>query len=221
MPELPVNEIFESIQCEGTFYGTPALFIRFQGCDEKCSWCDTKNTWTLDIDDEVKHPALIINKYKSDSRYYIFNEGELLDLIKKHYPPIIRPHIVITGGEPFKHDITTFIRLLDREGYSIQIETSGRYDIDVPDCIWITVSPKDHTTKDSLKRASEIKYIISSIGDVNYLKNSIRPHLDNEYVPIHVQPMSCDKEAVKICIKAALTYNWLVSFQVHKYVGIK
>lgn len=31
-----VNEIFYSIQGEGYFTGTPAVFVRFSGCNLKC-----------------------------------------------------------------------------------------------------------------------------------------------------------------------------------------
>ena len=40
----PINEIFQSIQGEGYFTGQPAIFIRLQGCDVGCSWCDTRHT---------------------------------------------------------------------------------------------------------------------------------------------------------------------------------
>lgn len=36
---LPVNEIFESIQGEGSHSGRPSVFLRLQGCDVGCPWC--------------------------------------------------------------------------------------------------------------------------------------------------------------------------------------
>ena len=38
-----INEIFYSLQGEGYHTGTPALFIRFSGCNLKCSFCDTEH----------------------------------------------------------------------------------------------------------------------------------------------------------------------------------
>lgn len=43
-----INEIFYSLQGEGYHTGTPAVFIRFSGCNLKCSFCDTQHeagTW--------------------------------------------------------------------------------------------------------------------------------------------------------------------------------
>ena len=48
-----INEIFYSLQGEGFHTGTPALFIRFSGCNLKCSFCDTKHEegeWMSDED---------------------------------------------------------------------------------------------------------------------------------------------------------------------------
>ena len=36
-----VNEIFYSLQGEGFYTGTPAVFLRFAGCNRQCSFCDT------------------------------------------------------------------------------------------------------------------------------------------------------------------------------------
>lgn len=40
-----VNEIFESIQGEGTQAGRLSTFIRLQGCPVGCRWCDSVRTW--------------------------------------------------------------------------------------------------------------------------------------------------------------------------------
>ena len=68
-----INEIFQSIQGEGSYVGSLAIFIRFAGCNMKCEFCDT--------DFSIKE--------------YLTAE-QILERIG-HYSAKI---IVLTGGEP-------------------------------------------------------------------------------------------------------------------------
>ena len=38
-----INEIFHSLQGEGFHTGTPAVFVRFSGCNLRCAFCDTQH----------------------------------------------------------------------------------------------------------------------------------------------------------------------------------
>ena len=49
-----INEIFYSLQGEGFHTGTPAVFVRFSGCNLKCGFCDTRHEeGTLMSDEEI------------------------------------------------------------------------------------------------------------------------------------------------------------------------
>ena len=43
--EAHLVEIFASPQGEGPWVGVPTIFVRFGGCDLRCAWCDSPNTW--------------------------------------------------------------------------------------------------------------------------------------------------------------------------------
>lgn len=42
---LNLVEIFSSVQGEGIHVGESTLFLRFAGCDLRCRWCDSPETW--------------------------------------------------------------------------------------------------------------------------------------------------------------------------------
>src|SRR3990167_3793696 len=79
---IAIAEIFETIQGEGKFIGTPALFIRTGECNLACSWCDTPYTWK-----------------KGQTTYTTKSYEEVFTQVNES--PM--RHIVITGVEPMLH----------------------------------------------------------------------------------------------------------------------
>jgi 7-carboxy-7-deazaguanine synthase len=99
-----VSEVFLSIQGEGTSAGLPAHFVRLQGCDVGCHWCDTKYTW-----DPAGGAEASLDDVWSRARAL----GEA-------------PMLVVTGGEPLEHP--GIEALLDQARTlwpRVEIETSG------------------------------------------------------------------------------------------------
>ena len=39
------EEPYVTVNGEGHFIGTPAIFVRFMGCHVGCVWCDAMSTW--------------------------------------------------------------------------------------------------------------------------------------------------------------------------------
>lgn len=125
-----VNEIFYSIQGEGYFTGTPAVFIRFSGCNIQCSFCDT-------IHQEGR----------------LMSDEEILSEVGR-FPA---RHIVITGGEPGLQVTVELVELLRQQGKFVQIETNGT--VALPENIdWVTCSPKaGHEVR--IARMDELKVV--------------------------------------------------------------
>ena len=151
-----VNEIFYSIQGEGAFAGTPAVFVRFSGCNLACPWCDTDHSNFVEMTrDKLEDAVRALLKGR---------EGAI---------------IVLTGGE-------SALQLRDDEplfqdfGCRICIETNGT--LPVPDWVdWVTVSPKNELSAivplfDELKFVFEPEHIpyYLSMQDAGCIK-SIQP----------------------------------------------
>ncbi|SKB79238.1 7-carboxy-7-deazaguanine synthase [Lachnospiraceae bacterium] len=106
---MRVVEKFVSINGEGVKAGEPAVFIRFQGCNLACTYCDTKwaNEKNCPYTDET--PAEIAE--------YVASTGIT--------------NVTLTGGEPLlQKDIRELITVLINNGNEVEIETNGAVDIE-------------------------------------------------------------------------------------------
>lgn len=125
-----INEIFYSLQGEGHHTGTPAVFIRFSGCNLKCHFCDTPHQEGI-----------------------LMSDSDILNEVGK-YPARM---IILTGGEPGLWVDEELVELLHKKGKYVCIETNGTRTL--PEKIdWITCSPKPEG-KICLKHIDEIKVI--------------------------------------------------------------
>lgn len=219
----PVNEIFQTLQGEGYFTGTPALFIRLQGCPVGCSWCDTKHTWTLDP--SAERPSVTILTKQQDNpqwcRLTATAIGEQLAL-----SGYTARHVVITGGEPCLHNLIPLTTHLEHAGYRCQIETSGTAQVHCSPDTWVTVSPKVGMQgglaieQQALQRADEIKHPVARERDITQLHTLLQQLDDQKNRIIALQPISQNRRATQWCIQACITHNWRLSVQLHKYLEI-
>jgi len=218
-----INEIFETLQGEGSFTGQPSIFIRLQGCPVGCSWCDTKHTWEVSLEQEVERKNIVSKKSENDS-WGVFTIEQLKALFTSE--GYQAKHVVITGGEPCMYDLTPLCLDLEKSGYSCQVETSGTFEIQVSDKCWVTVSPKVNmkggykVLNSALVRANEIKHPVATEQHIDDLKALLDVHkIVNKQV--YIQPISQKERATKLAIKSCIDNNWRLSVQVHKYIGIE
>ena len=218
---LLVNEIFETIQGEGAHSGTPAVFIRLQGCPVGCPWCDTKHTWQHGTSDE-RSSAKILEKTVSAPTWAAFKTEQLLDVVTT-----LRPrHVVITGGEPCLYDLETLtVALIEGAGRRVQIETSGTQPVRVDRRTWVTVSPKISmpggfsVRPDALARANEIKMPVGRTDDIENLLALLAAGHHQPGVPVFLQPLSTLRKATELCIAAASAHDFRISVQLHALLG--
>lgn len=218
-----INEFFETIQGEGSYTGQPSIFIRLQGCPVGCSWCDTKHTWDINLEDQVD-TEVILNKTSETTQWSSLSAEDIFDLVIDN--KFQAKHIVITGGEPCMVDLTPLCNLFEQKGYSTQIETSGTFEIVTTAKCWVTVSPKINMRggykilASAMSRANEIKHPIATEQHINDLKELLELHQIDK-TPIYLQPISQKKRATELAITTCIANNWRLSVQVHKYIGIE
>lgn len=175
---LKVNEVFHSIQGEGTRTGIPMVFVRLTGCPLRCTWCDTA---------------------------YAFHEGgprtaeELLVQIEGFRCR----RVLLTGGEPLVQpaafEFVTF--LLDR-GLEVVVETSGHVLLDRLDpravaivdvkCPGSGEQARNEWRNLELPRPQdEVKFVIRDRADYEWARDVVRERALHEkrhavlFSPVH------------------------------------
>ena len=195
---MKVIEIFESIQGEGRWVGTPVTFIRLAGCNLHCPWCDTKESWG-DVGTEM-------------SIYDVCNQVKEFD----------NRIVVLTGGEPtIQPLLSSLIRTLSENGYYVAIETNGTNNITHTCGVkWITCSPKPESQYRVSCDADEIKLVITEDFDEAVLQNLTLTYNKD----IWLQPEGSNMQAMwKCCYDLAMKYkgNVRVGVQLHKLMEVR
>lgn len=163
---LRINEIFYSIQGEGTRAGLPCVFVRLTGCHLRCHYCDTE---------------------------YAFKEGstrtieEITAEILSHGCDFIE----FTGGEPLlQKRVVGLMNDLCDMGKTVAIETSGACDISAGgECDARVVRIMDLKTPgsgeverndwsniDRLRAHDEVKFVICDRADYEWARGVIQEH---------------------------------------------
>lgn len=223
MTTYKINELFETIQGEGSFTGQPSIFIRLQGCPVACSWCDTKHTWDIDLEKQISAADMLAKAQETDQWASLSVDQIFSVIIAKNFKA---KHIVITGGEPCMVDLTLLCTMFEQQGYSCQVETSGTFEILVSDKCWVTLSPKVNMKggyeilNSAMLRANEIKHPVATEQHVDDLKLLLAKH-QIKTTPVYLQPISQKQRATELAIETCIENNWRLSVQVHKYLGIE
>lgn len=218
----PVNEVFETIQGEGFFTGTPAIFVRLQGCPVGCSWCDTKHTWEL-LEQNKVNPELVICVDGEVGRWANHSANSLISAFRERC--FTAKHVVITGGEPCLYDLSHLTIILNQAGYKTQIETSGTFPIKCSEDTWVTVSPKTNMKGGfkvlpiALERANEVKHPVAIEKHISQL-DALLLNVNIDEKIICLQPISQQERATELAMNTCIKRNWRLSIQTHKYLNI-
>lgn len=189
-----INEIFCSIQGEGYHTGTPAIFIRFSGCNLRCPFCDTKHEEGQRMSDE-----------------------EIIEKIKDYKPSLV----VLTGGEPSLFIDESFVEKLHAIGKYVAIETNGTHK--VPSNIdWITCSPKsDFCDKADVvvERCDELKVVYTYQNIDKWLDiEALYYYLQ----PCDTKDEQKNKEMISSVVEKCIDNpKWRISLQTQKILNVR
>lgn len=219
---LSVHSIFHTIQGEGPFCGTPAVFVRLAGCNLQCPACDTDYTsgrWAAS-------PMSVLQHVRD------FMESGL---------------VVVTGGEPFRQDLREVLHLLVAAGFYVQIESNGTLEPPMIDFsvktdnrkgVYLVVSPKTGKLHaDIFGVACALKYVVEadSIRIEDGLPLKALDHTANPYParppiwwnrPVYLQPMDSkigieNERNTQAAVKSCLKHGYILQLQVHKLIGVE
>ncbi|MBG89552.1 MAG: hypothetical protein CMO80_22015 [Verrucomicrobiales bacterium] len=212
--EVLLHSIFPTIQGEGIYAGHPATFIRLAGCNLKCPVCDTE--------------------YTKGARM------RSVDHIVKAVEHVTAPNklVVITGGEPFRQDLSELVAQLMKYEYTVQIETNGTlpptYNTNYP--VRIMCSPKiGRIHKELAPHVSAYKYVVDykHVDIVDGLPTRVlglkvkpaRPPIEHER-PIFIQPVDCknpkeNEKHLLAAVSSAMAHGYTLCLQIHKIIDVE
>lgn len=193
-----INEIFYSLQGEGFHSGIPSVFVRFSGCNLRCSFCDTQHQTGSMM--ELSAIAEAVNQYP------------------------VAQWIILTGGEPSLFiDEEFVVKLKEATGKKIAIETNGTHPL--PSHLdWVTLSPKSgfeggDTAPCILTHCDELK-VVYCHQDLSQYQNITTK---NRFLqPCYCENAEENRANLEACIKAVLQHpGWRLSLQMHRLIGIR
>lgn len=216
---MKISEIFTSIQGEGLLTGEPTTFIRLQGCEVGCTWCDSKYTWNLKGGKELSIAEIKAQVFEEDVEW-----------------------ICITGGEPLEHlaDVEALVSAFSATRY-IEIETSGT--ILLPEdplfskiTSWVVDLKPPSANVDSwdrvnllhafprLRPCDQIKCVVADEEDLQYVGwvfEELSEHETEAQILISpVFPLGSvpDQVWMQRCAEYAIEHNYRLSLQTHKFI---
>ncbi|HZX69038.1 MAG TPA: 7-carboxy-7-deazaguanine synthase QueE [Candidatus Elarobacter sp.] len=190
---LQLAEIFYSLQGEGTWTGTPAVFVRLAGCNLSCSFCDTDYAlkFFASVDD-------VVARVRSEG-------GDC-------------PMVILTGGEPLaQRETRALIDALRADGRRVHIESNGTLPAELPEDVWLTVSPKERLAPAMAHRANEAKLIVDGRVPEEWL--AAFPQTTR----VFLQPEGNKPANVALAVDAAKRdpHRLRLSLQTHKFIGVR
>jgi 7-carboxy-7-deazaguanine synthase len=215
-------ELYKSVQGESSFTGLPCIFVRFAGCNLRCSWCDSEYTFTGGTP---------------------FTQDEVIAQIEALAPCRL---VEFTGGEPMlqARELLPLMDTLLARGHTLMMETSGERPLaEVPPAVHKIVDVKcpgagaaansfrlENLT--ALTANDEVKFVLSDRADYDFALKFIAEHDLRGRVggilfsPAFQKAPSPLRTADNAALDPRLLVEWMMavgvdarlSLQIHKFI---
>lgn len=199
MNHYVVNELFFSLQGEGARAGTANVFVRFAGCNLKCS----VEREGFDCDTEFVSGVRMLGDE------LVLRAAKLLTV-----SPPKKVGVIFTGGEPALQLDAALVDGFREFGFgTLAVETNGTMELP-PNLDWISCSPKtaEHTLRCG-PRVNELRYVRRAGMALP------RPSLEADHLFLSPSygPGGIDPADLEWCIKLVKENpEWRLSVQQHK-----
>ncbi len=214
---MKVNEIFASIDGEGSRSGYAVTFVRLFGCNLCCSYCDTM--YAVEGDD-----------------YHEMSVEEIMEEVASHG----FKRITLTGGEPLLYPeiVTPLLETLVTAGYDVNIETNGAVPLAPfeevrkmgPGTIMYTLDYKSISSgmNDTmilenyhyLRDGDVVKFVVGDEDDLDDMKRVVETELLNTPAELFVSPIFDDIDPADL-VDFVLNHKLeqiRVQLQMHKFI---
>ena len=224
-----VKEIFATLQGEGILAGTPAVFVRFAGCN---LWSGREEDRARDAARRADGPVACPEWCDTD---FVGGEEMTADEIVRRVGEAMPTGtlVVLTGGEPLLQVDPDLIFALHQQfplpiehrGWRVAIETNGTRELPMhrQAWLWVTVSPKVPPAEIKLRYGAELKVVWPDYDPEAYEHLGTAKRFDHLVVqpraPVGGSLLDPDLEraAAEWCLKHP---SWRLSLQTHKHLGL-
>ena len=199
-PRLRINEVFHSVQGEGTRTGVRCVFVRLTGCHLRCTYCDTE---------------------------YAFYNGDwmtldtVLDCVRQYDCPVVE----VTGGEPLLQPaVFPLMKRLADECETVLLETSGALSIaDVDPRVVRIVDIKCPASGEAqsnhwaniglLTPRDEVKFVLANRGDYEWARDALERYDLPTRCPVILAPAHGTLEPLDLT-------EWILKDRLNVRVGV-